>query len=538
MLQIITVPGTTGLSGREFGRQWWTADGILSSRLRELFASDDFLFEAIEWDGKNSTGDRSKATERLRSCILETEDEVRNVIIAHSHGGNVALNAYYDLAVPQRSVDKIITIGTPYFAYYGQSLRKRMRILFGRVIRLAAQMFVFLPIFSGVLLLAGLAWQMLTSNSHLTPHVPALKLLHENYISLTFVVVSIVVGWVLAFCAMVFFDDLVDFFTRKSEIARRIKDYLQFSRLSDAEFRTVFPIYHRQDEAINLLSKGSPYSIAQVRIHILIYLVVAAVLAGTVELLITAGTDWSFMDAVQFTVVSAVNLDQQFLLATTVVVIWMVAVFVLANVLRFLLRSSIRAFLVYAWRVLVLGMSFSDPRGIEVWAYPKYTTYDEDVDGWNPLPSDIERLICRLGDSRAAEANKAFRSHLFAKKQPVSNSLFSVVSALLSGRQLVHNSYMPLDETERLGKSDGCPPEDIVIRLIAYILHIECGIELSNKFQEDETFETARSAYDEITRNLKRPRHDDTPSGNGEIGNDGVKTRLFKSFFSRAESNA
>jgi hypothetical protein len=83
---------------------------------------DNFNGATIErfiWDGKNSIRSRAAAARSLSARLAEiqaTEPATPLVLIAHSHGGNVALQAIADLPTA-KNVAALVTLGTPFFTF-------------------------------------------------------------------------------------------------------------------------------------------------------------------------------------------------------------------------------------------------------------------------------------------------------------------------------------------------------------------------------------------------------------------------------------
>jgi hypothetical protein len=74
------------------------------------------VFREFAWAGTNTHAARTEAGARLADFILAGSAQhpaARHIIIAHSHGGNVALYAMRDRAV-REAVHGIVTLGTPF----------------------------------------------------------------------------------------------------------------------------------------------------------------------------------------------------------------------------------------------------------------------------------------------------------------------------------------------------------------------------------------------------------------------------------------
>ena len=111
---LITVHGTFANSESDFGDQWWQIGSPFLSRIQNQFREQfgkDLVILPFHWSGENSEHERYFASRYLELDARELELERTNYcIIAHSHGGNVLLNA---AVTPLFSV----TFGTPFFKY-------------------------------------------------------------------------------------------------------------------------------------------------------------------------------------------------------------------------------------------------------------------------------------------------------------------------------------------------------------------------------------------------------------------------------------
>ena len=93
----------------------WTQSG---SPLREALRSKlgETTFRAFQWSGENSFAARSAAAEGLKDFLfegIEQSPEDKQAIIAHSHGGNVALEALNNFEAAER-VDAVVCLATPF----------------------------------------------------------------------------------------------------------------------------------------------------------------------------------------------------------------------------------------------------------------------------------------------------------------------------------------------------------------------------------------------------------------------------------------
>jgi hypothetical protein len=82
-------------------------------------------FSAFLWSGANSIEERRSAAARLARRLDESvaaAPEARHFIIAHSHGGNVALNARQIMSGNTVNVH-IVTLATPFLSIYERTPR-------------------------------------------------------------------------------------------------------------------------------------------------------------------------------------------------------------------------------------------------------------------------------------------------------------------------------------------------------------------------------------------------------------------------------
>lgn len=94
----------------------WTEPGSeLCRELRDALGSGVVL-ERFRWSGKNTHGARQAAATELRALLSRQADQypdARLCIVAHSHGGNVALYALRDERVGAR-VQGVVCLATPF----------------------------------------------------------------------------------------------------------------------------------------------------------------------------------------------------------------------------------------------------------------------------------------------------------------------------------------------------------------------------------------------------------------------------------------
>ena len=119
-LVVTLVHGTFGrLPGHDAA---WARDGsYLRRRLQEELGGD-VVFVPFRWSGMNSPSARYRAAQRLRDhfhLTAERHPACGHYLVAHSHGGNVALYALRDAvagAPPSALPDGVVCLSTPFIA--------------------------------------------------------------------------------------------------------------------------------------------------------------------------------------------------------------------------------------------------------------------------------------------------------------------------------------------------------------------------------------------------------------------------------------
>jgi hypothetical protein len=120
---ITLVHGTwgRGLFGPSGDAAWTTKGSTLRDTLQDRLGKNA-IFRRFRWSGRNNHTGRAKAAKDLRNYLehgLEQWPAATHVVIAHSHGGNVALYAMKDTSLLER-VAGIACLSTPFI-----SVRKR-----------------------------------------------------------------------------------------------------------------------------------------------------------------------------------------------------------------------------------------------------------------------------------------------------------------------------------------------------------------------------------------------------------------------------
>jgi hypothetical protein len=89
-------------------------------------AAEKLEFEHFPWSGRNRTGDRMEAASRLRDKIQSelSQYDREIVIVAHSHGGNIAVRAFSELSEGEQATVRSVLLATP-FLWSGQRFNVR-----------------------------------------------------------------------------------------------------------------------------------------------------------------------------------------------------------------------------------------------------------------------------------------------------------------------------------------------------------------------------------------------------------------------------
>jgi hypothetical protein len=120
-----TGPGRRERLGRRTDRR------CVASSLKAF--GDTIECRPFEWSGRNSFAARSQAALELRTALarqIAEAPDARHVVIAHSHGGNIALYALRDPALA-RTTDAVVCLSTPFITTYHREFGESSRIVTG-----------------------------------------------------------------------------------------------------------------------------------------------------------------------------------------------------------------------------------------------------------------------------------------------------------------------------------------------------------------------------------------------------------------------
>lgn len=167
---LVTVHGTFAGSPEVIGAQWWQRGSAFTERLAAVGTGGSLSLVTLpfHWSGENSDRARLLASTRLKHLMLELESRDREFsLVAHSHGGNVALTAVDFLlreGITPHHLVSVATLGTPFLE---MRLRNTTRVArFFRGLLATALLFFFalttvisvIRAASGVALLSDIAW--------------------------------------------------------------------------------------------------------------------------------------------------------------------------------------------------------------------------------------------------------------------------------------------------------------------------------------------------------------------------------------------
>jgi pimeloyl-ACP methyl ester carboxylesterase len=157
-------------------KRWWFEEGSqFRMRLDEALkaASLDWQIRAFLWSGANSVHARDCAASELsHQLTIDLQDpEAKVVIVAHSHGGNVALRALQRLDSKAGKI-KVVTSATPFLRVFA---RRSWQLPLGARILVYAAMFMIVGL-TTVLPIIGLGREQVGSVLEYHPLVAKLVL--------------------------------------------------------------------------------------------------------------------------------------------------------------------------------------------------------------------------------------------------------------------------------------------------------------------------------------------------------------------------
>ena len=126
------------------GAPWTQKESPLRSELTKTFG-DTLECRPFEWSGHNSFAARSQAALDLHAMLTQqmtAAPDARHAIIAHSHGGNIALYSLRDPALALKTA-AVVCLSTPFITTYRRQFGENSSVVTG----LAA---VYVSVFTGL----------------------------------------------------------------------------------------------------------------------------------------------------------------------------------------------------------------------------------------------------------------------------------------------------------------------------------------------------------------------------------------------------
>ncbi len=109
----------------------WTRPNSVLRRELETNLGNETVFKSFAWSGRNSHSARLLAAEELCEFVkasIRDQPGFRHLIVAHSHGGNVALYALRDEYV-RSGVDGFVCIATPFLNCKKRNAKPFLRVM-------------------------------------------------------------------------------------------------------------------------------------------------------------------------------------------------------------------------------------------------------------------------------------------------------------------------------------------------------------------------------------------------------------------------
>lgn len=106
---VLLVHGTWSANAR-----WMRHDSALCHSIRAALPHETLHFVQFRWSGRNSISARHKAAKAFGTLVMESRSKwplAKHIVVAHSHGGAVALSAFLTSSA---AVDGIACLSTPF----------------------------------------------------------------------------------------------------------------------------------------------------------------------------------------------------------------------------------------------------------------------------------------------------------------------------------------------------------------------------------------------------------------------------------------
>jgi hypothetical protein len=109
----------------------WTQDGSILRQTLQNHLDGPVSFSNPAWGGANSPWARQKAAQQLAGHLknqIEAHPAASHFVVAHSHGGNIALMSCCDAGVSSR-LSGVVCLATPFLSYQPRRFRPYLSLL-------------------------------------------------------------------------------------------------------------------------------------------------------------------------------------------------------------------------------------------------------------------------------------------------------------------------------------------------------------------------------------------------------------------------
>jgi hypothetical protein len=98
---------------------WYDERSVFRSRLESKLRKQNIAATSriFRWSGANSVVHRARAADELKSLLASDPDHANSIVIAYSHGGNVALRAISEAGSRGASIH-LVTLSTPFLRVF------------------------------------------------------------------------------------------------------------------------------------------------------------------------------------------------------------------------------------------------------------------------------------------------------------------------------------------------------------------------------------------------------------------------------------
>jgi hypothetical protein len=112
---IITVHGTGDATVDDENPKWWQPSSPFIARVFKRIKAEGMEADvhSYYWGGANSQAERMKSSERFAKKLKSDFSDKEVHIVAHSHGGNVVLDALSQLGGVRERIASVLLVGTP-----------------------------------------------------------------------------------------------------------------------------------------------------------------------------------------------------------------------------------------------------------------------------------------------------------------------------------------------------------------------------------------------------------------------------------------